>query len=512
MNSLSHNKSFQLFFGDLHNHCAISYAHGPLKAALENAKGQLDFCSITGHAHWPDMPQPDERIQYIIDFHLKGFHKLKNCWNHYLEEVESYCKEGSFLAFPGYEIHSSVEGDYTFVGKNQNLPLVLENSIESTIKHLHEKFKTDVLAFPHHLGYPLGSRGANWECFNSTISPVVEILSMHGISENCESIRPFYHSMGPIDYEGTVQYALKKGLIFGLIGSTDHHSAYPGSYGHGKMAVWATDLSRNGIWDAIYARRTYALTGDRIKVEFFINNHPMGSVLPSCPEHFVQFHVNAGYPLESIELVKNNRVISTWNQFQNQWPDSNNEIQSKIYLEMGWGEKRSSFDWKGSIKLSKGIILDYESRFRGAEVVSPVEKDKKCHIPFRNGNLSKMDNQKLIFDVTSQGNPTNSTPATQGFSFDFRAPIDACVELEIHDQTFSIPINRLLVGSFARNLGNIDSPAFRLHRLPSSNEINVKGQIALGQENHNDFYYLRVKQKNQQYAVTSPVFFIPVQV
>ena len=52
------------YFGDLHNHCAISYGHGPLAAALANAREQLDFCSITGHAHWPDMPAPNERIQY----------------------------------------------------------------------------------------------------------------------------------------------------------------------------------------------------------------------------------------------------------------------------------------------------------------------------------------------------------------------------------------------------------------------------------------------------------------
>ena len=66
-----------LLFGDLHNHCGLSYGHGSLKDALKNAREQLDFCSITGHAHWPDMPEPDERIQYIIDFHQVGFAKLK---------------------------------------------------------------------------------------------------------------------------------------------------------------------------------------------------------------------------------------------------------------------------------------------------------------------------------------------------------------------------------------------------------------------------------------------------
>ena len=44
------------FYGDLHNHCGISYGHGSLENALRNATLPLDFVSITGHAYWPDMP------------------------------------------------------------------------------------------------------------------------------------------------------------------------------------------------------------------------------------------------------------------------------------------------------------------------------------------------------------------------------------------------------------------------------------------------------------------------
>lgn len=44
------------YWGDLHNHCAISYGSSTLKRALNNARAHLDFCTITGHAFWPDMP------------------------------------------------------------------------------------------------------------------------------------------------------------------------------------------------------------------------------------------------------------------------------------------------------------------------------------------------------------------------------------------------------------------------------------------------------------------------
>ncbi len=55
------------YYGDLHNHCGISYGVGTLEEAFNNARECLDFCSVTGHAQWPDMPEPNEHIQPLLD-------------------------------------------------------------------------------------------------------------------------------------------------------------------------------------------------------------------------------------------------------------------------------------------------------------------------------------------------------------------------------------------------------------------------------------------------------------
>lgn len=44
-----------LLWGDLHNHCGITYGFGSLQNALKIARSHLDFCCITGHAMWPDI-------------------------------------------------------------------------------------------------------------------------------------------------------------------------------------------------------------------------------------------------------------------------------------------------------------------------------------------------------------------------------------------------------------------------------------------------------------------------
>jgi len=191
----------QLLFGDLHNHCGLSYGHGSLEDALKNAREQLDFCSVTGHAHWPDMPEPDERIQYIIDFHNEGFAKLKRDWPRMMDTLKAFDQEGSFTVFPGFEIHSNADGDRTILYKELSGEIIYADSIPDLHQRLGvlNKEGVEALAFAHHIGYRRGTRGINWSTFNPNWSPFVEIISMHGCSESSENTRPFLHSMGGSD-------------------------------------------------------------------------------------------------------------------------------------------------------------------------------------------------------------------------------------------------------------------------------------------------------------------------
>ena len=72
--------------------------------------------------------------------------------------------------------------------------------------------------------------------------------------------------MADLIYEG-----LKRGKQFSFVASTDHHAGFPGSYGDGMAAVWAEEKTKESIWKALKAGRTYAVTGDRIRCRFDIN-------------------------------------------------------------------------------------------------------------------------------------------------------------------------------------------------------------------------------------------------
>lgn len=69
---------YKMFWGDLHNHCNLTYGHGDMRDAFEAAKTQLDFVSVTPHAMWPDIPgENDPRLKWVIDYHTGAFKRLR---------------------------------------------------------------------------------------------------------------------------------------------------------------------------------------------------------------------------------------------------------------------------------------------------------------------------------------------------------------------------------------------------------------------------------------------------
>ncbi len=90
--------------------------------------------------------------------------------------------------------------------------------------------------------------------------------------------------------------------------STDHHAGFPGSYGDGLAAILAEEKTRESIWEAIKAGRTYAVTGDRIRCDFQINGVCIGGIVFASRRQ-IQAHVETEAPLDKIVLYKNGRAV-----------------------------------------------------------------------------------------------------------------------------------------------------------------------------------------------------------
>jgi hypothetical protein len=497
------------YFGDLHSHCAISYGHGSLEEAFKNARQQLDFVSITGHAFWPDMPAPNAYNQYLIDFHVKGFKHLKENWQWIQELTDQQNEEGQFVTYLGFEMHSSESGDYTVIycdGKGRILYSKNLAELYDKLRSLRKK-GIRVIAFPHHMGYRQGHRGINWDTYQSEFSPVVEMISMHGCSETDESARPYLHTMGPLDNAGTIQFGLQKGHIFGFIGSTDHHSAHPGSYGHGLTGLWAEARTRNAIWDALLQRRTYALTGDKIQLEFSLNDDCMGAVIPYCHLRRIEVHIIGGGAIDYVDVVKNNKLLYRFSECDVPNARTKETLETKLFLEFGWGPRNQPLDWKALFGISAGRILAVEPRFRGQEVVSPVDNDPGSGDNLYRSQWRQVDERNVHIQTVTFGNPNNFTPGTQGICLHVEMPRSGSVSANINDKTLEIPIEELLQGAHAEPLKDMPAPSFRIHRAILPSEFDWL--FAIEDESANkrrDSYYVRIRQKNDQWAWSSPIF------
>ena len=496
---------FNVYYGDLHSHCnQVGYGYGSVEEAYQNARSQLDFASITAHAYWPDIPEDERRLADTVAYHKDGFKRAARAWPTLKEVSETVYEPGRFVSFPSFEWHSRRYGDHNIYYKDAIGEIIRAADLKdmrTQLRRLKEQ-GTDCLMIPHHIGYLQGYRGISWDDFTPEFSPIVEMFSMHGQAESDDAPYPYMHTMGPRDERSTMQYGLRTGQIFGVVGSTDHHSAFPGSYGYGRAAVWASALTREAIWEAIIARRTYAITGDRILLAFSVNDRPMGSILPNTTEREITVSVVGGGALEFVEVLHNNCPVHRWSAHEQSLHETNGLV--KVFVELGWGQKDEITDWQASLNVAGGKLKSVEPRFRGPDIVAPQD-EAPPHVAF--SSWQQVGDDRIQFDTQTWGNPTILTPATQGVCLEISADERTRLQGYINHCEIDLPLKELKHGARTGHLGGFLSPGYSIHRAVRQSEYTWHGQF---QHNHEspvrDWYYVRVCQKNGQWAWSSPIW------
>jgi hypothetical protein len=108
------------------------------------------------------------------------------------------------------------------------------------------------------------------------------------------------------------QFAWKRGIRIGVIGSSDNHLGHPGAnnntvyvrHSGGLAVVLARANDREGVWDSMNNRATYATTGTQIYLDFSSDGHVMGSEYRALSPPHISARVAGTNRLASVELVK----------------------------------------------------------------------------------------------------------------------------------------------------------------------------------------------------------------
>jgi hypothetical protein len=496
--------SFQLYWGDLHSHCSISYGEGTVEQALERARGQLDFCSITGHAFWPDMPTDRALYGEIIDYHREGFARLASNWPALLTKLAAGSAEQDFVTFPSYEWHSLKYGDHNVYARGPDLAL----RDAPDLAHLRGVARAaDAILVPHHIGYAAGYRGIDWQYFDAEHSPIVEIYSMHGCSESDEAPYAMLHDMGPRDCDSTAVAGWRAGHRFGIIASTDHHGGFPGSHGDGRVAVWAEDLSRHAIWDALQKRRVYAVTGDKIEARMTLNDACIGDVVRDTGRRHIQIQVAGSAALDRVELLKNDQIVERF--FPNPKRQTQDESMFRLRVTWGWGRKDETVAWKCQLSLDKGMIKRVEPCFSGQAIVAPRGvggHDAASDVADLPHAVLESTENSLAWRSLTTGNRSTRHPTTQALSLELDAPLDATVSVDLNGQRLEYELHELLGSARATYLRGWLSEAVQVGPLDRASDCTVMGEFVDERHEDCDRYRLRVAQQNGQWAWLTPIW------
>ena len=430
------NSEYKFYWGDLHSHCSISYGEGKLEDAIKRASQQLDFCSVTGHAFWPDISKLKKNQKEIKKYHLEGFKKLKKNWIIILKKLKIFEKKYSIKIFPSYEWHSLKYGDHNIYSKNFDLKLLSAQNI----KNLKNKLNNDNLIIPHHIGYGEGNRGITWKFFNSKLSPFVEVFSMHGCSIDEKNPFTMLHDMGTLQGSGTAITGWKQNKIFGIIGSTDHHGGYPGSFGNGMIGVIAKNDSKKELWESFKKRRVFAVSGDKINLSFKINNFEMGSKIIKCKKRSIVINVNSLSSISNVILYKNDKKFKVFNIISKKI--IKNILKGSLEIAWGWGKKNSIVKWNGQINLERGEIIDLQTCFRGIPKLAPNQKFHLNKISLINEIKTK--NNIIFFKSHTTGNYSLKDPGYQSMKIKISATKDTNLILKINNKNYKLNIFDIL--------------------------------------------------------------------
>ena len=290
-----------VFWGDTHCHTSFSADEAaysdldksPAQAyAYARDRAALDFCMVTDHVEDQDAQE----------------------WQETREAARSCYEPGRFVTFSGFEATfgpSRRNGDKNVYFFGDDEEWIQSGTTEQMYENLLRR-GGKVMVIPH-LHEP-----TNWALHEPALERVVEIYAHWGCGLSAESTPPLIPGL-PRPAESYVTCALERGARLGFIASADHSWAHPGDdfwwplsdHQGGLAAVYAAQLTREGIWEGLWDRCCYATTRARILLEFSIDGHMMGREITqpaggAAPREIrVNAYGTAG--IETIEIIKNGR-------------------------------------------------------------------------------------------------------------------------------------------------------------------------------------------------------------
>lgn len=289
-----------LYWGDLHVMTGVSAGLRSPAEALAYARdvSLLDFSSVN---------DGDDAEQFYSDEE----------WEQTRRAVRELYAPGEFVTLLGSEYHErKVAGDKNIVYRDADAPLLRWSDLgDDQPAALWRALRAEgrkALTIPHHTTSGSGALRP-FDFQDDEHQRLVEIYSVWGNSEceGCDRANFWTHLL---NWDNSVRSALNRGRRLGIVASSDSHDGRPGSsdwlrlmrgYFNGYTGVWAEELTREAIFDALYARRCYGTTGSRIVLRFAVSGEPMGGQIERGGPREVRVEAFGTDAIAGIDVIRN---------------------------------------------------------------------------------------------------------------------------------------------------------------------------------------------------------------
>ncbi|MDA1000834.1 MAG: DUF3604 domain-containing protein [bacterium] len=392
-------EEYALYWGDIHGQTRSTVGTGTVEEYFRFArdKGGVDFAAWQGN-----------------DFRVR-----KEDWQEVIEGCRAFNAPGGFVTILGYEWsgNRSGGGDYNvyFSGDAAQIHRSSHARIDDLsdagtdrypISALWETFRGrgDVLSVAH-----IGGRACNLDYFDPEFVRLVEVHSHHGT------------------FEWFVEEALERGFKVGITGGSDDHTGrqglvYPNRRTNsvvtfdvkgGLMGLYAKALTREAVWEAMKARRTYGTNGERILLKSACAGHWMGEEFDTKAPPVIEVEVHGTAPLLDVEIRRGSETIYRHAVNAPEGGGGVRRIRVQWSGVVNKSGRDKKVDWKGGISLDRGRIVSF----------TPYALDQYDDV------VQGVSNKVLRFDTKTSGDP-------DGVFLDIEAPAGAKLRFFSHVVSF----------------------------------------------------------------------------
>lgn len=309
-------EEYFVLFGNLHEHTEGSICwpagtdgtlHDDYRFALYSEN--LDFMGITDHSSQIDEPYWRKSLRLADFYNDEDYYIAIPSLEWTLSPPRGYSEIPHGVGHRNIVFTSTAEAKKFIRNKDQIYSeLNPEASDAEKLWKLIRTKNVDCVAIPHHINdivHPI-----DWQVRDEEIEPVIELFQIRGSSEypDCPRVSNVSRHTPGDNPKTYADYALReKGYKIGFIASGDHNSI-----GVGTAALLVKEKTRKGIIEALRARRCYGTTGDKIFLNFKVDDSLMGETIPSNKLPKISINVKGSDSIKVVELLRNSRVVKTF--------------------------------------------------------------------------------------------------------------------------------------------------------------------------------------------------------